>query len=143
MNIQQLNQNGQNIWVFFVTVIVALLVTGGSWSLSRKVHKALSWYEKVAARSAAKDEEKNQREYDFPLRVAMLTWLVHNGYTGWMWTTGAWLAILIDSKVESKNAIFTTPERKFIHYTACDYVWAKSSSDSRHLAHGQWSPLSE
>ena len=31
MNLQQLNQNGQNFWSFVVTAIVALLITGLVW----------------------------------------------------------------------------------------------------------------
>ena len=31
MNLQQLNQNGQNFWSFVVTAIVALLITGFVW----------------------------------------------------------------------------------------------------------------
>ena len=142
MNVQQLNQNGQNIWVFFVTAFVALLITGGSWFLSHTVYKAMSWYKKLAARSAAKDKEEKQREYDFPLRVAMLTWLVRNGHTVWMWTTGAWLAILINSKVKMKDTERTRKEG-YVKYPACDYVWIISSSNPRYLDFAQWSPVSE
>lgn len=31
MNIQQINGSGHNIWVFLVTAVLALLVTGLSW----------------------------------------------------------------------------------------------------------------
>lgn len=148
MNIQQLNQNGQNIWVFFMTAVVALLVTGGSWVLSNAVYKAMSWYKQLAARIVKDDKEDEKREYDFPHRVAMLVWLVRNGHTAWMWTTGAWLAILMDSKAKSKVSVMTS-KHEFIDYTACDYVWDINSPkpsrcwDNKWHTYLRWFPISE
>ena len=142
MNVQQLNQNGQSIWVFYVTALVALLVTGSSWVVSNAVYKVMSWYHKLAARSAANDNKHEKREYDLPHRVAMLIWLVHNGHTVWMCMTGAWLAILVNSKVKSMNVAFTEKEG-LGKYAACDYVWAVSSSNPRYLDSIQWSTISE
>ena len=142
MNVQQLNQNGQNIWVFFVTAFVALLVTGGSWVVSNWIYKVMSWYKKLVARSAANDNKDEKRIYDLPHRVAMLIWLVHNGHTDWMFMTGAWLAILINSKVKSRDVAITEKEC-LGKYAACDYVWAVSSSNPRHLDSVQWSTISE
>lgn len=31
MNLQQLNNNGQQIWVFIITAVAAILVTAGLW----------------------------------------------------------------------------------------------------------------
>ena len=142
MNVQQLNQNGQNIWVFFVTALIALLVTGGSWVLSNAVYKAVSWYKNLSARSAAYDGKDAKQEYDFTHRVAMLVWLVRNGQTAWMWTTGAWLAILINSKEETEAYVHTGGGVVGM-YAACDYVDAISPSKLRSLDHVQWSPISE
>ena len=134
-----------------MTALVALLVTGGSWTASNAAYKATSWYKERPAISGAKDKEDNQPEYDCPHRVAMLVWLVHNGHTAWMWTTGAWLAILINSKVKSKDAYFI-PEENYIGEeiqpetaTACDYVWDMSSINQRMLFSPgfRWYPISE
>ena len=84
MNIKQLNQTGQNIWVFFLTTIVALLVTDGSWICFDSTYKAVEWYrERVVAKRV---EEKRVRKgiYGVPVRLAMLIWLVRNGHKKWM-----------------------------------------------------------
>ncbi|KAF6218137.1 hypothetical protein HO133_006096 [Letharia lupina] len=114
MNIQQLNHNGQNLWVFFVTAVVALLVTGGSWVCSKK---AMAWYKERAAVSRAYAKKEGKQEYGLLLRMAMLVWLVRNGHTAWMWKSGAWLAILMNSKTPGE----TTYARNLVK-PACIYV---------------------
>lgn len=137
MNIQQLNQNGQHFWVFFVTAFVALMVTGGFWFCSKSAHKAMEWYREREAISRANSKNKEKREYGLLLRMAMLVWLVRNGHKPWMWRSGAWIAIPMNSNVRSG-------------YTACDFVWTHSQN-ARHQRHmfdtstldneTSWSPL--
>lgn len=127
MNIQQLNQNGQNIWVFLITAVVALLVTGSSWFLSNAVYRTISWYKKLAARSVESEVKGPNREYDFPHRVAMLIWLARRGETAWMLKTGAGLAILINSKTMSRGPAYII-EGRLVALAACDFVWVISNS---------------
>ncbi|KAF6236376.1 hypothetical protein HO173_005467 [Letharia columbiana] len=102
MDIQQLNQKGQNLWVFFVTAVVALLVTGGSWACSNSGYKAMAWYKEAAAVSGAYAKKGEKQEHGLLLRMAMLVWLVRNGHTVWMWKSRAWLAILMNSKTRGE-----------------------------------------
>ena len=108
MNIQQLNGNGQNIWVFFTTAVIALVITGGSWFSSNHVAKgkaeAVAWYKERALAKQLNDKTEAKSEYSLLLRMAMLVWLVRNGHKAWMWHSGAWIAILIDSKVPAKQS---------------------------------------
>lgn len=117
MNIQQLNQNGQNIWVFVTTAAVALLVTGGSWACSKSAYKARAWYKERVALTSAMDGKVVKTEYDLLLRIAMLLWLVRTGHGVWTWKTGAWLAILMNSSVLGEQTAWPWVEAR-----ACDYV---------------------
>lgn len=149
MNIQQLNQNGQNLWVFFTTAVVALALTGGSWLCSKSTYEAVAWYKEMAVATEANDEEERKREYGLLLRMAMLIWLVRNGYKTWMWRSGAWIAILLDSKVQARgfSRIVGGAERA---PRACDYVseFSQWNEEEKHDIFGPevdvtWSPLSQ
>lgn len=124
MNIQQLNQSGQNIWVFFVTAVVALVVTGGSWACSNSAYKAMVWYKEWATHSRVSYEQGKKRDFSVVIRMSMLVWLVRNGHSTWMWKTGACIAILLNSKVvgERPNVWPSLPP-------ACDYVERFSQED--------------
>ena len=145
MNIQQLNHNGQSLWVFFVTAVVDLLVTCGSWFCSNSAYKAMAWYKERATISSPDEKTEKRREYGFPLRIAMLVWLVRNGHTAWMWKTGAWLAILMNSKVPGEKRNSWPYEGP-----ACDYVAEHSLSRDEYGYHFgleeseglHWSPIS-
>lgn len=149
MNIQQLNKSGQNLWVFFVTAVVALLVTGGSWLWSKSIYKAMLWYKLWYKQRPASHSTRNtrtqRREYGLLLRMAMLVWLVRDGHSYWMWNSGAWLAILIGSEVEGDAE---DPGKR---QPACDYVSENSQRSEgerdRYFEVGSdtsitWSPLS-
>lgn len=116
MNIQQLNGSGQKLWVFFTTAIAALLLTGGSWLCSNRLmtHDAVAWYKECAAAKRVNDKE-GKRKYGLLLRMAMLLWLVRNGHRAWMWETGAWRAILLNSDVAGETIFGNQPP-------ACEYV---------------------
>ena len=60
MNIQQLNGSGQQIWIFTMTALAALIITGSSWLLSHRLitHEAVKWYKK---RVAAKEKSGRQK----------------------------------------------------------------------------------
>lgn len=130
MNIEQLNGNGQQIWVFFTTAVAALLVTGGSWLCTNRLttHKAVIWYRERAAAKKALHEERESREYGLLFRLAMLVWLVRNGHTLWMLKSGAGAAVLTNNIAVMASGRFyslygETP------ISACDYV-SKFSSPS-------------
>lgn len=127
MNIQQLNGTGQQIWVFFITAVAALLIAGCSWLCSDRLtaHEAIIWYkERAAAKKPTQiSEELKNQEYGLLLRIAMLVWLVRNGHVVWMWKSGAWAAILTNSNACS------TPRRQVWQpaRSACYYVSKYSS----------------
>lgn len=132
MNLQQLNQSGQNLWVFIVTGVIALLVTGVSWLCVEVITSYKGW-----TKPGSTNDARPSRSIVF--RLALLVWLVKNGHTTWMWQSGAWLCILSNDKLgkfraESKmgldgteldqwNIISHRPEK------ACAYVYRSIQSE--------------
>ena len=92
MNIQQLNQSGQNLWVFTVTGVVGLLIIGISWFC---VEVITSYTELTEPGST----NKSRRNQIVAFRLAVFVWLVKNGHKTWMWQSGAWLCILSNDKL--------------------------------------------
>lgn len=43
MNLQQLNQSGQNVWSFLMTALVSLLVTGFMWFCLEEYNSFMAW----------------------------------------------------------------------------------------------------
>ena len=122
MNIEQLNGSGQQIWVFFTTAVVALLITGGSWLCSNHLatHTAMLWYKERAAAKRDLNEKRKSREYGLLLRIAMLVWLVRNGHTLWIWKSGAGAAILTNNNAVGNQKFWGTVIKQA--GSACHYV---------------------
>lgn len=95
MNVQEINHSGPNLWAFFTTAILALMITGGSWlgvSLLA-TNGGVEWYKgRSNWRQAQKEAEAahdlaEQRRGWLPVfyqrryRLAMLFWLLRHGHT--------------------------------------------------------------
>ena len=130
MNIQQLNHSGQNLWVFIVTSVIALLVTGVSWLCVEVITSYKGW-----PRNGSTDESRRNRVLAF--RLALLVWLVKNGHTTWMWRSGAWLCILSNDKLGKfrasaeldPNAVPIPPHDQKLEET-CSYVHRNIQSEN-------------
>ena len=116
MNIQQLNQSGQNIWVFIVTGVLALLITGMSWFCVEVITSYKGW-----PREGSTDDSHRDRGLVF--RLALLVWLVKNGHTTWMWLSGAWLCILSNDKLGKFSYLGPRGIKNGITENVCDYVY--------------------
>ena len=122
MNIQQLNQSGQNLWVFIVTGVIALLITGVSWFCVEVTTTYKGW-----PREGSTDDLNRNRSLAF--RFALLVWLVKNGHTSWMWLSGAWLCILSNDKLGEFTAQGPSGVEGYFPEKACDYVYESISGD--------------
>ena len=128
MNLQQLNQSGQNLWVFIVTGVIALLVTGVSWLCV----EVITSYKGLPEKGSTDDSRRNE---SFTFRVALLVWLVKNGHTAWMWHSGAWLCILSNEKLGKFSAMARQGSNGEIliidarREKACDYVHSSIQSE--------------
>ena len=94
MNIQQLNGNGQSVWVFVVTAVIALFITAGTWYLSEAANTYRNWQRRCARRLDRGGAKP--RTFGMAERVAMIVWLRRNGYVSWMRSTGAGWKILFN-----------------------------------------------
>lgn len=95
MNLQELNQNGQQLWVFMTTAVTVLIITTGSWFFLEQVNNYKIW-----RRGAREKPSRHRRGTKWALakRVAMLVWLLENGHRSWMQTSGAWWRILVNDE---------------------------------------------
>ena len=134
MNIQQLNRTGQDLWIFIVTGAVALLITGVSWFCVEVLTSYKSW-----AKIGSTDNSRRNQALVF--RLALLLWLVRNGYTTWMRRSGAWWCILSNDKFGHFRARtwyyldtnpFITDKAMDPPEKACDYVY-RSIQSGNHL----------
>ena len=117
MNIEQLNGSGQRLSVFMTTAVVTLAVTGGSWFVIEQVNSYRKW-----RRRRRSDVLGNGRtQFALVVRLAMLVYLASNGYTQWMWKSGAWWRILLNHrsfyKTRDENSL-----KNDEHLTAAEYV---------------------
>lgn len=130
MNLQQLNQSGQNLWVFIVTGVTALLITGVSW-LCVEVITSYKGLPRI------RSTEDSLHEKGLAFRLALLVWLLGKGHTTWMWRSGAWLCILSNEKLgkfRCTREVYSNEEDERIHpdappERACDYVYESLQSE--------------
>ena len=125
MNLQQLNGNGKDLWIFITTAVLALLITGGSWLFIEGVNAFKVWRRRKLERSP--DLYKQGPKYSIGLRVVMISWLMCKGYGLWMWKSGAWLCILTNDRHGEfqKPAPFWDEE---LPSSAGHYVWKFSQN---------------
>ena len=102
MNIEQLNQSGQQLRVFFITTILALLVTGAVWFCVDQIKAYVTWRQGEADVGA-----KQRSNYSIIVRAAMIVWLVKNGHATWMLKSRAWQHILRNSQQRPEVSEFT------------------------------------
>lgn len=125
MNIQQLNNNGQPIWVFAVTAIIAFLLTFSVWlSVTQTLHY-LTWHQQMnECTKMGTPWPERGKHYRFVVRVAILIMLLFKGNGRWAYITRAWIRILTNERVGAgrKCELKFDREDKFNNKTACDYI---------------------
>ena len=93
MNIEQLNGNGQQVWVFILTAVLALTVTGGSWFVLEQTNSYRKWQ-----RRSTEEQYDGYTHFSLAVRLAMITLLFSKGHMLWMLKSGAWWRIIIDHR---------------------------------------------
>lgn len=74
MNLQQLNQSGQNLWSFVATALVSLLVTALLWFFLELYNIIVDWKRKYNGLVLPTSEHKPRRSIAF--RVAVFLGLI-------------------------------------------------------------------
>lgn len=105
MNLQQLNENGQPLWVFITTAMIATALTAIVWFCIDQTNRVRLW------KSLEVGESRNgffgSPHYSIGVRLAMIQYLIKMGHTKWMRESNVWLHVLINS---SKPGINVEPE---------------------------------
>ena len=144
MNLQQLNNNGKQFWIFLITAVVALFLTFFTWLLVEHFEKLVCWRKQIGAVANNNDPwPQRGKEYNILIRLNILILLFQIGHHRWAWHSGAWLRILtndragfrhiptIEDKAESANGDFMKEYLTlFNSLTACDYC-------CEHIRYGQ------
>ena len=95
MNIEQLNGNGQQVWVFILTAVVALTITGGSWFMIEQINSYRKWQ-----RRSTEEQYDGNTHFSLAVRLAMVALLLSRsrGHALWMLKSGAWWRIIVDHR---------------------------------------------
>ena len=144
MNLQQLNDNGKQFWVFLITAVLALFLTFFVWLLVEHFQRLVYWRKQIAAVANTDNPwPRRGRDYSLLIRLNILIWLLQLGYHRWAWHSGAWLRILtneragfrhiptIEGKAETADDNFMKMYiTEFNALSACDYF-------CEHIRYGQ------
>ncbi|KAL8897206.1 MAG: hypothetical protein Q9207_007327 [Kuettlingeria erythrocarpa] len=99
MNLQQLNAEGQPVWVFVLTATVATILTASVWFCIDQSNSIRSWIRlQETATSMDYDYDNGSPNYSIGVRLTMIGALVHWGYTKWMFRYKTWFHILQNSE---------------------------------------------
>ncbi|KAI1357323.1 hypothetical protein F5Y08DRAFT_324541 [Xylaria arbuscula] len=88
MNIHELNENGQSLWVFLVTTVLIMAVTLIIWGTMYQWQK----YNSLPRRSFRERKSGLTRFYCFLL-------LIFHGHSVWAWKSGILVSLLTDGRV--------------------------------------------
>ncbi|KAI1114574.1 hypothetical protein F5Y14DRAFT_413780 [Nemania sp. NC0429] len=88
MNIHELNDSGQSLWVFILTTIVVVVATMTIWGLMYQFQKY---------NSLLRDDYPERKPWD--TKLYHLFQLVRHGHTIWAWQSGMLLSLLTDGQV--------------------------------------------
>ncbi len=98
MNLQQLNAEGQPVWVFVLTAIVATMLTASVWFCIDQSNSIRSWIRlQETTINRDYDYDTGSPKYSIGVRLIMIGALVHWGYTKWMFRSNIWFHILQNS----------------------------------------------
>ncbi len=93
MNLEQLNASGQQLRVFIITAILALIITGAVWFCIDQVNDWSTWRHEQTANYGSQTRTK----FSLAVRLVMICWLVRHGHCSWMRQSGAWVHVLTNS----------------------------------------------
>ena len=89
MNLKQLNGSGQDLRVFIIIAVNLLAATGGSWFLIEQNNSYTKWQKR-----SLDEIYDGKTQFALGIRLALFVWLISQGHTNWMFTSGAWWRII-------------------------------------------------
>ncbi|KAI1813115.1 hypothetical protein GGS20DRAFT_586813 [Poronia punctata] len=95
MNIRELNEDGQPIWVFILTTVLVTAGTMMLWGFMYQFQK----YTSLPKLPKLSFDEENPEYYTRRKRLSVLCQLVFRGHTIWAWRSGILLSLLTNGRV--------------------------------------------
>lgn len=130
MNINELNDNGQPIWVFIATSISIFVATILIWSLMHQIHKynSLPKRELVEERPEPVEDAKKvaKTAVSRQVRLHLFLRLMYSGHVKWIWKSGILFSLITSGRIgfirscseHGKNSIpmlpLSTAARKYL-----------------------------
>ena len=90
MNIEQLNGSGQHFWVFVITAVVTLALTGGSWWTIEQINSYGKWRKR-----RFEYEYDGKTSFTLAVRLALIAELASITQAYWF-KSGAWWRVLVN-----------------------------------------------
>ena len=125
MNIQQLNQSGQQIQTFFATLVAAVALTYSTWFIIEQRGAYIQWRKAMISHAKERtDWPKRKKRYCLAVRISILNVLLYRGYGRWLWGTRAWIRILTNDRFGNSTKKFAENDwvKDYTRYTSCDYA---------------------
>ena len=125
MNFQQLNQSGQNIWVFVLTSFLAVILTGAIWAIVVIRRSYKEWKGQYFMYDKRDPQLHYSTGYDLVTRIVLTTYLIGNKHWRWTWKTNAWLCVLTNDRlgrVSLVNSRSVEEVNRFEVHSTSDYV---------------------
>ncbi|KAL8754192.1 MAG: hypothetical protein Q9184_005192 [Pyrenodesmia sp. 2 TL-2023] len=89
MNLQQLNAEGQPVWVFVLTALLATILTAFIWFFIDQINSIRRWTRmRGTLANIYKVEYEGIPDYSIGVRITMIYLIMHWGYTKWMFRSG-------------------------------------------------------
>ena len=120
MNLQQLNQSGQQLHTFVITALVSMVITGVTWLCIARINHARQW---IRDPSQTKDN-KGRPSYNIEIRLAILYSFVfgsqdrdtvdRHAAVRWLFKSKAWLHILFNSPAHSNAMTYLSSGMGFV-----------------------------
>ncbi|KAI0845574.1 hypothetical protein F5Y00DRAFT_245880 [Daldinia vernicosa] len=120
MNINELNENGQSLWVFIATTVSIVAATMILWGFMYQLQKYNS-LPRISSRYEGKP---------WQTRLGRLLQLVFRGHIIWAWKSGILVSLLTDGRVAflrsctdcNSNARLVVLPKRHNEHRPCDYI---------------------
>ena len=144
MNIQELNDSGQPIWVFVLTAAGILLLALCTWGMFYQWTKYIHAPHLTDSEMSAFAHEAEAQVY-FWRRVALALWLLSHGHLVWSWRSGIFFSLFTKGKRGFKTTCdefdkwCTCP--KYIDLCELNYEDEACGISARSSTHSPHSPV--
>lgn len=131
MNIQQLNESGQQVWVFVVTAFISLAVTGALWYSVDSINDIKRWRNSLPAMDDKRF--KRTKQYSIGLRFAMLYYLCRRGHVLWMIQSRFWFFVLANKRPShDRHWVKSAPGEIVENYLRGEWKFERLVEEQRH-----------